>query len=418
MFGYFTPERRFRSEESVKFIATAEAAEDMFIDPAKNCLFKAGLATHEADQHLLLSAEDLHRDLPVEVTIPCGNSRTSSGGTEGPSVTASTLQSSTITTTTRRSLTVSRIESFRSGYSHPFKSVTGYDYCWGLGEESLVCPEGLSLTEKGDVIVADPGQHCLLVMDSQGFLRRKIQQDKLTRILGDWKLKPQCVSSDSHGQIWLTDQQDKCVRIFSEQGMSMGSFSEESSEYLLSEAFCPYGLAITQSADVILTHCNDVISIHEPTGRCKLEIREQGNFWYLALDDHGRLFASDCDGHTVKVFDQNGQHLLTIGGKGCKDGYLHYPHGVCIDNTGHVIVADSLNNRISRFSQDGRFVENIVSGKKQCHWPRALSADRAGHVVYTWNKANLSAIKINRNYQSSHDSTGGDFSVSNETSDI
>jgi hypothetical protein len=73
-------------------------------------------------------------------------------------------------------------------------------------------------------------------------------------------------------------------------------------------------------------------------------------------------------------FRPDGYYLLSIGLKPAgffekllkrhpKDGELHHPHGIVIDEHGHLYVVDRWNNRIQKFKPVS--LKNVLSGKTQ-----------------------------------------------------
>ena len=50
---------------------------------------------------------------------------------------------------------------------------------------------------------------------------------------------------------------------------------------------------------------------------------------------------------------------LSLGGKGSTKGCLNQPMGVCVDNNGRVIVADSGNKRVVLYSSEGVFIKEL-----------------------------------------------------------
>lgn len=59
----------------------------------------------------------------------------------------------------------------------------------------------------------------------------------------------------------------------------------------------------------------------------------------------------------VQKFDPSGSYLATIGSAGSGDGQLKAPHDVTIAADGHVLVADTGNNRVEEFDSGGAFVK-------------------------------------------------------------
>ena len=56
--------------------------------------------------------------------------------------------------------------------------------------------------------------------------------------------------------------------------------------------------------------------------------------------------------------------LITTWGEGPynDDGQLNYPEGIAVDSSGFVYIADTFNNRIQKFDNQGNFIKNWNSG--------------------------------------------------------
>jgi NHL repeat len=52
-------------------------------------------------------------------------------------------------------------------------------------------------------------------------------------------------------------------------------------------------------------------------------------------------------------FTANRQYVVGFGGQGDEEGRFHTPHGLALDSTGNLCVADKQNNRIQKFSPVG-----------------------------------------------------------------
>jgi sugar lactone lactonase YvrE len=72
---------------------------------------------------------------------------------------------------------------------------------------------------------------------------------------------------------------------------------------------------------------------------------------------NGDLFISDGYGNArVHKFDSQGRHLLSWGEPGTQAGQFNLPHGVWIDRSARVLVADRENDRVQVFDQEGRLL--------------------------------------------------------------
>jgi tripartite motif-containing protein 71 len=90
----------------------------------------------------------------------------------------------------------------------------------------------------------------------------------------------------------------------------------------------------------------------------------------IALDRDGLIYVADTDTHTVQKFDQNGQFLTRIGDEpGDGEGQFYYPRGLACDSEGNLIVVDANNHRIQKFDKDSNFL--TVWGKFGFSWKGA-----------------------------------------------
>ncbi|MCU7845912.1 MAG: 6-bladed beta-propeller [Candidatus Thiodiazotropha sp. (ex Monitilora ramsayi)] len=76
---------------------------------------------------------------------------------------------------------------------------------------------------------------------------------------------------------------------------------------------------------------------------------------HLAFADN-KLIVNDTMNFRIQIFDQHGNHLDTFGKQGNASGYLTQSKGVAIDSDGHIYIADALANRIQIFDQAGQFL--------------------------------------------------------------
>jgi uncharacterized protein (TIGR03663 family) len=71
----------------------------------------------------------------------------------------------------------------------------------------------------------------------------------------------------------------------------------------------------------------------------------------VALDDEGRVFATDAGNKRIVVFDADGLPLTTIGMGGVGPGQLDEPVGLEIGPDGRLYVADTWNQRVQVFAE-------------------------------------------------------------------
>jgi len=90
-------------------------------------------------------------------------------------------------------------------------------------------------------------------------------------------------------------------------------------------------------------------------------------------DDRHRIIVTDSDNHRVQVLSSiDGSFLFEFGSKGDQPCQFESPEGVCIDNQGRIIVADTNNNRLQSFTHEGHHISSFDCGIEK---PRAVAFD-------------------------------------------
>ena len=76
----------------------------------------------------------------------------------------------------------------------------------------------------------------------------------------------------------------------------------------------------------------------------------------IAVDPKGDIYVADFYNHRIQKFTADGKYLLQWGGDGRSRGKLHYPTDVNVDLNGNVYVADGFNHRVHKFTGDGHYL--------------------------------------------------------------
>ncbi|TDH16377.1 hypothetical protein EPR50_G00019400 [Perca flavescens] len=116
--------------------------------------------------------------------------------------------------------------------------------------------------------------------------------------------------------------------------------------------------------------------------------RNKGEFTNLqgvAASTVGKVLIADSNNQCVQIFSNEGQFKSRFGVRGRTPGQLQRPTGVAIHPNGDIIIADYDNKWVSIFSSEGKFKNKIGSGKLM--GPKGVSVDRNGHIIVVDNKA-------------------------------
>ncbi|MBI5325580.1 MAG: 6-bladed beta-propeller [Ignavibacteriae bacterium] len=167
-------------------------------------------------------------------------------------------------------------------------------------------PTGIAYSVSNDELwISETGNHRLLVLDSDGKLKKIIGQRGVAP--GEFNF-PTYIWIDSDSSVYIVDALNFRIQILSFGGEVISIFGEEG---------------------------NATGYIASPKG--------------IATDSYGHIFLVDGIFNTIQVFDRKGNFLYYFGSQGKGDGQFWLPSGIYIDKYDRIYVADSYNSRIQIF---------------------------------------------------------------------
>jgi outer membrane protein assembly factor BamB len=240
----------------------------------------------------------------------------------------------------------------------------------------------VALDAQGNVYVADTGNARIQVFDAEGTVLLSIADARFTG--------PLYVAVDDAGRIYVTDASEK-VHVFNGRGdplqgfgqpgslpsqfsgiadlavdaagdlyvadsgngrvqkfsllsgllLTLGEEGEEGEEAgLLSR---PQGVALDGEANVYVADAQTGRIVKYAPGGTFLRVFETGigELRDVAVDQQGRMYASDAAARVVYVLDDQGRIVTQLG-----EGQLSDPWGVAVDASGRVYVADAGHHRV------------------------------------------------------------------------
>jgi subtilisin family serine protease len=104
----------------------------------------------------------------------------------------------------------------------------------------------------------------------------------------------------------------------------------------------------------------------------------------VAVGPLGRLYVADTGNDRIQVFGEDGAHLHTFGTRGGGIGQFLEPAGIALDEAGLVYVADTGNDRIQVFSGSGSPIGSFGSsgtGEGRFDGPRDVRIDGLGRIL-------------------------------------
>ena len=112
-----------------------------------------------------------------------------------------------------------------------------------------------------------------------------------------------------------------------------------------------------------------------------------GNPRGVAFNHAGEMVITDVD--SVSVFSPNGAKLRSFGTRGSGPGQFVGLRGVAVDDEGNILVADSNNRRIQKFTTDGQFLTSVgTKGTGQFRSPWDVAFNTHNKKVYVVDNGN------------------------------
>ena len=187
------------------------------------------------------------------------------------------------------------------------------------------------------------------------------------------------VAIDSHNHVFIFHRAD---RVWSEEMppnpiakdtiiMVDINTGEKLAEWGKEQFIMPHGLSIDAQDNVWITdvgghtvkkfsHDGDLLMTLGTHGESGADTHHFNMPADVDFGPEGDIYIADGYVNTrVIKFNQEGKYLYQWGEPGNKDGQLNLPHGISVDSSGRVYVADRANSRMQIFTADGELLKVI-----------------------------------------------------------
>ena len=260
---------------------------------------------------------------------------------------------------------------------------------FGTGNGQFNFPSGVAVDRSGRVYVTDQSNHRVQVFTGDGaFLGKWGSQGT-----GDGQFnQPLGIAADGSGRVYVTDYSNHRVQVFDADGAFLdrwGSQGAGDGQFNL-----PSGIAVDGSGRVYVADLrNHRLQVFTGDGALLGKWGSQGTGdgqfnqpLGIAADGSGRVYVTDYSNHRVQVFDADGAFLSKWGTQGTGDNQFNLPIGIAVDGSGRAYVADSNNYRAQVFGAIGNFLGKWGSqgtGDGQFNVPNWIAVDGSARVYVT-----------------------------------
>ena len=256
-------------------------------------------------------------------------------------------------------------------------------------------PYGLAVDKKGNLYIADHGNHAI---------REVTPAATITTFAGNYVYNfgysgdgfpatlsqlyyPTDVAVDSSGNVYIDDYGNFVIRqvttdgnIHTYAGSDVNGYSGDGGVAALATLYQPFGIAVDSSGNLYISQYGD---------------------------GHIRKVASGTGGAGGKISTIAGNGILGFSGDGstATSAQLNIPHGLAVDSSGNVYVADWGNNRVRKITSTGTISTAAGNGvlsysgdggtatQAQFSNPSAVAVDPAGNI-YVADTANNAVRQI------------------------
>ena len=258
----------------------------------------------------------------------------------------------------------------------------------------LNCPWGMAVNQKGEIIVAESGGHCISIFSQGGEKIRTFGSKGSAQ--GQFNC-PRGVAVDGDGNILVADRNNCRIQKITADGKFLAVVGQKGKK----------NLEFSRPVGVTINHRNRKVYICD-TNNHRIQVlnadltfsdsfgshgRGDGQFnwpWDVAFDSTGNVYVADSFGNCIQVLTEEGKFLRKFGKRGSGDGELSYPSSVSIDCDDIVYVTESNNHRVSMFTSEGQFLRSFGTkgeGPGQFNCPCGIAVDRDG-LVYVSDSSN------------------------------
>ncbi|XP_020902172.1 E3 ubiquitin-protein ligase TRIM71-like [Exaiptasia diaphana] len=249
-------------------------------------------------------------------------------------------------------------------------------------------PLSLAVSDRGEVAIADYGNHRIVIFSVDGECLRRFGDKgtgggQLTDPIGVVFNKDRLLvtdNNDGNGRLQEFDLNGTyCRTIYKQQGVRLFGM-------------CSAHENIAVCYEIQNRRQSGINVFNKQSGELMQEIPVNYNVPFYITYGNGKYFLSNIIKHHIGVYDNNGGFLYKFGNFGNGDGQFNDPRGLAAISD-VILVCDARNDRVQMLNQDGQFIRSFGvsgSGLVQMNFPVDITVAPDGRVfVLEWGNSRV-----------------------------
>lgn len=114
----------------------------------------------------------------------------------------------------------------------------------------------------------------------------------------------------------------------------------------------------------------------------------------IAVDGNGNVLVADTNNGRIEKFSPTGTFLSILGNRGTGQGQLAGPTGIAVDRTGNIYVADASNHRVQKLAADGTSIAEWKGPDAGFYGPRRITIG-PDDSIYVVDQGRTRIVKFN-----------------------
>ena len=207
-------------------------------------------------------------------------------------------------------------------------------------------PRGVAVDEADNIYIADCDNHKIMKFNKEMELVKEVKQDSESDDEQYSRLWGVAVVGD---EVMVCDNKYKCVMVYTKELVyvrQIGSPGEGPGQFNIIR-----DVSSDEHGNLYVSDAgNHLVQVLSNGGEYLHSIGCDGNrlYWPVGICVSGQyVYVADNDNHNISVYTTMGEYVTTLGGQeGSNEGEYSYPCGVCTDKDGYIYVCDCGNERI------------------------------------------------------------------------